>query len=336
MKLTDPVIREKPDLAVDYLAFDSLGTMSMCVRAETPDLTVTIDPGVSVEPDSFPLPRPRREELQRRQLAAVRASCATSGYIVVTHYHLDHLMVERSAELYGGKTVFCRDPKVVPARQAETGTRFLRALDGLAREVIFCDGREFKVGKSRITFSPPAWHGAEGAEPGTVVMTSVSRGKEKVLVSSDVGGPLEKATTDYICESKARILVLDGYPSYRLGQFATDFDLVRSITNICRILSSRDLKTLVLDHHSARDYRYPAFLKLAYARAQAKKKAFGTAAEVMGKRSLVLEGYQDYGPTKWQKWAPLEAPDARKVLERAAAEGKLEADWIAAFDRWVA
>jgi hypothetical protein len=131
------------------------------------------------------------------------------------------------------------------------------------------------------------------------------------------------------------VIVVDGYPTYQLGQFATDFDLVRSIVNLCRILAAPGLKTLVVDHHMARDYRYPAFFRLAYDKAKKLKKQFGTAAEVMGRTSMVLQGYQNYGPTRWQKWVPLEAADARKVLEKAVADKKLPDEWPAAFDRWV-
>jgi predicted metallo-beta-lactamase superfamily hydrolase len=167
-------------------------------------------------------------------------------------------------------------------------------------------------------------------------MTTVSRGRHKALVTSDVGGPLEAATTDLICQSKAQSVVCDGYPTYQLGQFATDFDLVRSMVNVCRILAAPGLKTLVLDHHVCRDYRYPAYFRPAYAKARQLKKQFGTAAEVLGRTSAVLEGYQNYGPTRWQKWVPLETADARKVLERAVAESKLDKTWLDSFDRWVA
>jgi hypothetical protein len=105
--------------------------------------------------------------------------------------------------------------------------------------------------------------------------------------------------------------------------------------NLCRILATPGLATLVVDHHICRDYRYPAFFRLVYAKAQKLKKRFGTAAEVMGRTSKVLEGYQNYGPTRWQKWFPLEAADARKVLERAIAEGKLDKNWLDLFDRFV-
>ncbi len=335
MRLTDPIIREGPQLSIHYVAFDSFGVKSMCVRVQTPELTITIDPGVAVEAGSFPLPIEKRHALLDRYQKTVLVSCAQSQAIVVSHYHLDHLQPTRETVMYSGKALFARDPAIMSAKQAETANRFFKAIDGLPLETVWADGRTFKFKKTVVEFSPAVWHGTRDAEPGTVIMTSVTRGKEKVLVTSDVGGPLEAATTDAICAAKAQTVVVDGYPTYHLGQFATDFDLVRSMVNLCRILAAPGLKTLVVDHHICRDYRYPTFLKVVYAKARQLKKQFGTAAEVLGKTSAVLEGYQNYGPTRWQKWFPLETKDAREVLERAVAESKLDKKWLEAFDRWV-
>jgi len=335
MRLTDPIIREGPQLHVHHVAFDSFGVKSMCVRVETPDITVTIDPGVALEANSFPLPVEKRQALLDQHLAAVRESCTRSQAVVISHYHLDHLQTARELGMYGGKTILARDPALMSAKQAETATRFFKTIDGLPKEKLWADGRKFKFRKTAIEFSPAVWHGTRDAEPGTVIMTSVGWGREKVLVTSDVGGPLETATTDIICSSRAQTVIVDGYPTYHLGQFATDYDLVRSIVNLCRILAAPALKILIADHHLCRDYRYPAFFKLVYDKAKQLRKQFGTAAEVMGKTSAVLEGYQNYGPTRWHKWFPLEAADARAVLERAVAEGKLDREWPAAFNRWV-
>jgi len=335
LRLTDPIIREGPQFSVHYVAFDSFGVKSMCVRVETPDIAVTIDPGAAVEAGSFPLPIEKRHALLSQYQEAVRASCAKSQAVVISHYHLDHLQPSRENDMYGGKTLLARDPAIMSARQAETAARFFKMIDGLAKETLWADGRKFKFKRTAIEFSAAVWHGARDAEPGTVIMTTVNRGSEKALITSDVGGPLEPATTDIICAARAQTVVLDGYPTYHLGQFATDYDLVRSIVNLCRILAAPGLKTLVVDHHVCRDYRYPAFFKLAYDKARKLGKQFGTAAEVSGRTSAVLEGYQNYGPTRWHKWAPLEAADARAVLERAVAESRLDKEWPTLFDRWV-
>ena len=113
-------------------------------------------------------------------------------------------------------------------------------------------------------------------------------------------------------------------------------ELVRSIINVCRILAMPGLETLVIDHHMARDYRYPAFFKLAYAKARQLGRRFGTAAELTGRKSMILEAYQDYGATKWRRWSPLEEDDARRVLRKAIDEGEVDKRWLKDFDRYVA
>ncbi len=336
MRLTDPVIREGPQLAVEYVAFDSLGVKAACVKVFTPELKLVIDPGVSAQTASYPLPADRRETLAGEYADKVRAACRDADALVISHYHLDHFFEGRDPQMFGRKVLFAKEPDDLPARQSEAARRFFQAINGLPSELIMADGRKFKFGKTVVSFSAAVPHGAEGAEPGFVIMTEVSRGREKVLVTSDVCGPVTRETAKLICAARARAVILDGYPTYHLGQFATDYELVQSITNTCRILAAPGLQTLVVDHHLLRDYRYPAFFKLVLDKAAKSKVKFGTAAEMLGRRPVTLEGYQNYGPTRWTKWFPLEAPDARAILEKAVATGRADADWLADFDRFVA
>lgn len=336
MRLTDPIFDNQPKIRVEYVASDSYGVKSMCTRVATPELCLTIDPGASAESSSFPLPEQKRAELANRYEQVCRFTCASSQAIVITHYHLDHFLAQRSSEAYGHKTLFIKSRKGMPPNQAARADRFLRSIDGLPAEVIEADGRKFKFKKTELSFSKPVWHGTKDAEPGMVIMTEISRGKEKVLITSDVSGPVEKETADLICAAKAQTVVLDGYPSAVMNQSGPDLNLVRSIINVCRILAQPELSTLVIDHHMARDYRYPAFYKLAYDKAKELGKRFGTAAEVAaGRTSMVLEGLKNYGPTKWQRWFPLDHKHARRILESAAARDKAGKDSLAAFDRWV-
>lgn len=330
MKLTEPVIGGGPRVRVEHIAFDSLGVKSMCTLVRTPDVAITIDPGVSLASPSFPLPETVRRELLQAYLDACRKACAASQAIVVSHYHLDHFSDLRDSTLYGGKVLFLKSLEGLPQTQADRAQHFAKTVEGLPTETVWADGRRFRFKKTEVSFSKPTWHGRHGAEPGTVIMTEVKRGRERVLVTSDVGGPTTTETTELICSSRAQTVILDGYPTYQLGRFALELDLVKSITNVGRILAMPGLKTLVLDHHVARDYRYPALLKLCYSQAKRLKKRFGTAAELAGRTSMVLEGLKNYGPTKWHKWAPLERADARRILEKGA-----DPAWLQAFDRWV-
>lgn len=336
MRLTEPILG-RPVIEYECLAFDSQGVKGACVRASTADVAVVVDPGASLEGPVFPLPQPEQARLLENRLAVCRAAAADAQALVISHYHLDHFIENRDAELYGGKILFVKDTEGLPPKQAARAESFFRTIDGLPTEVIPCDGRTFRFGRTTIEFSAPVPHGAVGAEPGTVVMTTLNRGREALLISSDVCGPVEEPTAELIIASRARTVVLDGYPTHILqGQGTPMEDLLRSIINACRILHSRQLKTLILDHHPCRDYRYPAFLKLVYDKANQLGKRFGTAAELAGDRSAVLRGYGDYGPTRWKKWQPLDTELGRQLLGRAVAERRLPETVVRDFERWVA
>ncbi len=335
MRLTDPVFGSQPTIRVEYVAFDSHGVKSMCTRISTPDVCVTIDPGASVESASFPLPEPRRRELASRYEQACRFSSASSQAIVISHYHLDHFLDQRAAEVYGRKVLFAKSLKDLPPKQLARAERFFSSISGLPEEIVWADNRRFKFKKTEIAFLGPVWHGKHDAEPGTVLMTEIRRGRDKVLITSDVSGPVERETTDLVCAARAQTVVLDGYPTATLSQSGPDYGLVQSIVNVCRILAEPELKTLVIDHHMARDYRYPAFFKIAYDKARELKKQLGTAAELTGRTSMVLDGLKNYGPTKWHRWFPLDPKTARKTLETAVAQKRTTEDWLVAFDRWI-
>ncbi|HDQ99368.1 MAG TPA: hypothetical protein ENN51_03670 [candidate division WOR-3 bacterium] len=334
MKLTAPLLG-RPALEHDCLAFDSFGVKAACTGITTPDVTIIIDPGASLEGDSFPLPQAEQEHLLGERLEACTRAAAGAKAIVISHYHLDHFIENRDPDLYGGKVLFVKDWENLPPKQANRAEQFLRAIDGLPEEVIPCDGRAFRFGRTTVEFSAPVPHGTRDAEPGEVVMTTVRRGRETLLLTSDVCGPVEEATVELILEAKPRTVILDGYPTHVLGQYEADLDLVRSIINACRILHARTLKTMVFDHHPCRDYRYPALCRLIYATAKKLGKRFGTAAELAGETSAVLRGYRDYGPTRWKKWRPLDLDQARRILERAIAERKADPALLTALDRWV-
>lgn len=336
MKFTDPVIiREGPALTLHCIAFDSFGVKGMCTRIETPDVTITIDPGVSIQTAEFPLPESERQSLFARYSEAVRASCASSQILVVSHYHLDHFINHRVPEIYADKIIFAKAIDDLPEKQKETARRFLKTIDGLPREIIWADGRRFKFKKTEIGFSPPIWHGRAQAEPGRVIMSEVKRGRDCALITSDIAGPVEMEITNLICTINPSKAVIDGYPSFRSTSPGADLDLVKSIINICRLLALPRLETLILDHHLARDYRYPALFKLLYDKARKLKKRFGTAAEIAGEKSMVLKGLENYGTTRWHRWQPLELNAARTLLEKACAENRINSDWLHAFDRWV-
>lgn len=317
------------------VAYDSFGVKGMCTRIETKDLVVTIDPGASLETDIFPFPEEERQKLLERFQEAIFYSCLRSSIIVITHYHLDHFILAREPRLYSKKVLFAKSLDDLPQKQQETAQRFFKAIDGLPKEIIWADGRQFKFKKTVIGFSLPLWHGQVEAEPGKVIMVYVKRGKETVLISSDVAGATDPVTVDTISALNPVTAVIDGYPSYLGNSPAIDIEVIKSIINLCRLLALPHLKTLIVDHHFARDYRYPALFQLLYRKGKQLKKKFGTAAEIVGKRSAVLEGLEKYGTTRWPRWQPIGINEAQRALEKAVAEASLDKKWLDEFYRWV-
>ncbi|MEO0009043.1 MAG: MBL fold metallo-hydrolase [candidate division WOR-3 bacterium] len=325
---TSHVIAAGSKLKAELVAFDSFGVKGMCTCIHTPEITVVTDPGVSAQTEQFPLPAEVREKLREQYEYKVKSRCAEAEAIVISHYHLDHFFDLRDPAIYGGKIIFLKSFDDQPAAQQETARRFLKTIDGLPREIVIADGRRFQFGKTEIGFSPPVWHGAAEAEPGKVIMTEVCRGRNRILISSDVAGPVDVETADLIASIKPGVLIIDGYPTMLHSYPATSIPFVISLVNIIYLLLLPSVEVLVLDHHPARDYRYPALLLPLYQIARKMKKQLGTAAEVSGMKSAVLNALENYGTTRWHRWQPLTIEMFARLLDEALNSGNIRPAWL--------
>ena len=328
-KLKGEQILAGSNLKIQPVAFDSFGVKGMCTAVQTPDISILIDPGVSAQSEQFPLPSALRQELLNHYEAEVFSAAKDAEIIIISHYHLDHFLDRRDPALYGDKIVLAKSPEDLPEKQKETARRFFQKIDGLPREIIWADGRRFRFKKTEIGFSPPLWHGKADAEPGRVIMTEVTRGREKFLVSSDIAGPVADQAIDLISAVQPQIAFIDGYPTFLESNPGTELSFIISLLNITYLLLSPFVKTLVIDHHLARDYRYPALFKPLYRLAEKMKKKLGTAAEILGRRSAVMNGLESYGTTRWHHWQPLEAEIIRTIVTSALSSGKIEPRWLA-------
>ncbi len=311
-------------MMVDYVAFDSLGVKSSCVRVKTGDCTIVVDPGIASETGSFPLTGAEKARLRRFYEEAIREACSSSDIIILTHYHYDHHIPDRS--LYEGKILLVKDPKNNINRSQMGRARNL--LDGLDADIKIADGETFRFGSTVISFSRPVWHGTEGTNLGYIVMVKIEDGDKSLLHTSDVDGPVLKETTDAIIGANPDILILDGPPTYLLGYIMAYYNLARSIINIVRIMEETNTELFILDHHVVRDYRYLDLLSEVYKKADALGKRLSTVAELLNRRPMVLEGYERNGPTKWKGWKPFTKVDMIEVLRNAVENGLVGAEWL--------
>jgi predicted metallo-beta-lactamase superfamily hydrolase len=302
----------------------------MCTSVKTGDCKITIDPGIAVETASFPLPTHVKAELYEKYEEEIKRSAEKSDVIVITHYHYDHHMLERSKRLYGGKTLFIKDPKnFINNSQKKRACLFLQTIRGVPREIKIADGESFKIGGTKLKFSKPLWHGVQGTSLGYVIMVEVAYGGEKLLYTSDVDGPTLEEPVNLIVESQPDFLILDGPPTYLLGYIMAYYNLAKSIINICKILkNSETTRLIVLDHHLTRDYRYPDLMHMVYEKAKQLNKKICTAAELQGRKAEVLNGYSKYGPTKWREWRKFTREDAEEVLKKAVGNKLIERKWL--------
>ena len=265
------------------IAADSLGVRSMATLVKTGDVRIAIDPDAALGPSRYGLPpHPKEMDALAHYTSLAHKEASKSDIIIISHYHFDHF--DTGGPHFKGKTLYVKSTKdKINKSQTERGTAFEEAVKGMA-EPIAADGKEFKHGKTRIKFSPPAPHGPPGIMLGYVLMTLIDDGY-RFIHASDVQGPVAKESTDWIIEQNPDLVYMDGPPILFLGWKFSYKNLEEAKTNFQRILD--ETKTdVILDHHLLRslDYRekFPFF----------DGKRVKTAAEYLGKENNMLEAHR--------------------------------------------
>jgi len=283
---------------IDFVAFDSFGIKSMCTKIVTNDVKIVIDPGVAIETNSFPIPLFDRLTLVDRYERKIRESMKNTDITIITHYHYDHHIPE--GNLYKGKKLLIKHPeKNINKSQKNRAKYFLDLVRG--NEIFYADNNELKFGSTKIRFTKSLWHGTRGTKLGFVVGVIIEN-KEKIFFTSDIDGPYIEEYADMIVEEKPEILIIDGPATYLLGYIMSYENLKKSIKNLKKIVEKTDFKTMILDHHLLRDYRYRDLLHEVYETGEKLGKNVISAAEYRGRKPAVIDGYVRYGPTKWKEW----------------------------------
>lgn len=306
---------------IEFVAFDSFGIKSACVQVKTADSTITIDPGISGEEASFPLSYAERAILWTRYLNAIKRSCRNSDTIIITHYHYDH-HIPNSA-LYQKKLLLIKDPaRNINKSQAGRAAYLLSIIKDKVKDIKSADGKTFQIGKTKISFSRPLWHGAARTKLGKVLMVTIKEGSECFLYTSDIDGPYIKSYVNLIAKERPDTIVLDGFPSYLLGFIASFANLKVALKNTIRLLKMTDCENYIIDHHLLRDYRYREIYYEVYKKAAELDKNVLTAAEAVGKKPKVLEGFEKHGPTRWRSWKPFTFEMLNKIIKKARAKAR--------------
>lgn len=268
------------------VAFESLGVRSMATYVETKDVRIFIDPGVSVSPDRYSMP-PHTIELDRRRemLEAIKQWVNVSDVVIITHYHYDHHNPDEIC-LYQDKDIILKHPREhINQSQKQRAASLLGLIEPCARSVKTADNQEFVFGHTRVVFSPPLLHGTSPSL-GFVVGVLIED-DQKLLYTSDVQGPLNQESVDFIVAHQPDIIILDGPPTYLVGSHYKKSDIAQAMENTKKIISSISATTFIIDHHLLRDLNWQEYVtELSTVKATTK---VCSAAEYLGKKVDILE-----------------------------------------------
>lgn len=290
---------------IEYIAFDSLGVQSSCFQVSAGNETAIIDPGLSIQADSFPLSESKRLYLRSTYKHKIKKKAKQADVGVISHYHYDHFTQEPDRKIYGRKRMLVKDPDTaINEEQQDRAHELLDAIDTMANRIDVADGQTFYLDQLKLKFGKPQWHGPQDTEMGQVLPlviedTSTDR---RVLYTSDLDGPVETDARDWIVRQDPDVMIYNGPPTYLLD-FVLDYqDFAKGMQNMITIIEDVSPSTIILDHHLLRDYRYKDLFRPVFTAAEQYNTAIHTAAEEQGETPVVAEAYQDNGPTKWTDW----------------------------------
>jgi hypothetical protein len=155
-------------------------------------------------------------------------------------------------------------------------------------EVRFADDREFKLGKTKIRFTEPFFHGIEFSKVGWVFSTVVEFRGTKIIHSSDLNGPIIEDYAEWIIHENPNILILDGPMTYMLGYTLNLTNFRRAVENATKIILETDTQVIIYDHHLPRESKFRERTREVWEVARKLDKKVLTAAEFLGMQPVVL------------------------------------------------
>jgi predicted metallo-beta-lactamase superfamily hydrolase len=156
-------------------------------------------------------------------------------------------------------------------------------------EVKFAEDRELKLGRTRLRFTRPLFHGIEFSRVGWVFATVIEYDKEKLIHSSDLDGPIIEDYADWIIREKPDVLFLDGPLTYMLGYLTSKITLNRTIENATQIVEKARTRLMFYDHHLPREPKFREWTAKVWETAKERQKKLLTVAEFLGKKPVVLK-----------------------------------------------
>ena len=290
---------------IEYIAFDSLGVQASCFQVTAGNETAIVDPGLSIQADSFPLSESKRLYLRSTYKHRIKKKAKQADVGVISHYHYDHFTQEPDRKIYGRKRMFVKDPdNDINDEQKKRSHELLEKIESMTNRIDVADGQTFYLDRLKLAFGEPQWHGPPETEMGQVIplMIEDTSTDRSVLYTSDLDGPVDTDARDWIIRQDPDEIIYNGPPTYLLD-FVLDYqDYAKGVQNMISVIEEVAPSKIVLDHHLLRDYRYEDLFRPVYIAAEQHNTTVHTAADEHGEQPVVMDAYQDNGATKWTDW----------------------------------
>lgn len=276
-------------MKITPLAADSMGTRSMATFVETARRKILIDPGADVGLSRYGLPPHELENFQlTRHLERIRLYAESAQIIIITQFVREHLDTD-AAETYRDKVLFMKNPNQdIPSDQRARAFALIRQVQGLAREIIYADGRTFETGGVTLTFSTPCLRQDADSSVYSLPLI-IQEGDTTFFYSSECLGILDEPFKRLVIKHNPSIIYLDGPASY-LQQPDSSVDIWKQFqTDLTDLLEVTTARQLILDHHFTRDIHWEKRRKALQNITAARNISVKTAAEFRGEQNDMLE-----------------------------------------------
>jgi uncharacterized protein len=308
-------------IRVTPLASESFGVRSMCTLVETQDVTLLLDPGISLCPYRFNLP-PHPIEFQTiADLRKIIVKAADKSTVTtISHYHFDHHTPsfedwivnwtedgETARQIYQDKIILAKNPKEkINTSQRQRARMFQKTGGKHAKVLEVADQRTFNFGKTSLRFSEAVAHGYEDSMLGWVIMTVVEHDRERFMFAPDIQGPMSMHTLKLILAAKPTVIMLGGPPLRNEGFRIAMAQLEQGLQNLEKIVE--EIPLVILEHHALRDEAWRPKMDAVFQKASRSGHSIFTAAQYVGKENMFLESkrkqlYLDQPPSdEFKMW----------------------------------
>ncbi|MEM0324471.1 MAG: MBL fold metallo-hydrolase [Candidatus Aenigmatarchaeota archaeon] len=272
------------------IAFDSLGVRSMCTLVCINNLKIIIDPYAALAPKRFGL-EPSNLEIDMlnfylKQIYKIGNFC---NYAIVTHYHYDHHPRPNDTNFFESfrncKFLIKKFEKEHYSAR-KRGKLFEENLKKFKIEYEFADNEEIKIGRTKIIFSEPVWHGEVNSKVGRVITLLLKYKKEKFFFGSDAQFLIDENALNFVLDHKPKYLIIDGFPTILEGYKVKKESFKIGVKHMEKIFEEINYEWIIIDHHLLRDKNFDKkFPYFDY-------KKITTAAKYYNLENLLLEAYR--------------------------------------------